>query len=132
MESKNSEDFLIHYGVKGMKWGVRKDSKASRPRKPRKESATERIRRNALARRRTLKSSDLDMLVKRLESEKRLKTLLNEDLNPGRAFVNETLRKVGPKLATAVVTGAGMYVVRGVLTKEWGLSDLAKNIPKVK
>lgn len=133
------DDVLIHHGVKGMKWGVRRsqaslDRAAGRPtaKKTRKETSTQRIRRSALERRRTLKDKDLEGLVKRLEQEKKLKTLLNEDLNPGKTYVNNIIKQVGNKVIPAVAAGSAMYVVRGILTKDWSLKDLASNIPKIK
>ena len=120
-------DPLIHYGVKGMKWGVRKNSTLSR-----KESAIRNKREDFSARRRTLTDQDLDATIKRIKSEREMKQLIEKDLHPGRAFVRETISKSGPKVATAVVSGAMMYAVRGVITKQWGMGELASNIPKIK
>lgn len=131
--------YIEHHGVKGMKWGVRKDRGSKQPRRPKKESAARRVREQALARRRTLSQKDLDSLVKRLEQEKKLKTLLNEDLNPGRTFVKNSLKTSGGKIITAVGTGIGVTAVGLILASASGdskvgkiVSDLAANIPKIK
>lgn len=135
------DDVLIHYGVKGMKWGVRRSQAQldraagrtpSRKQKPRKEVAVKKKRQQALDRRRTLKDRDLDTLVKRLEQERKLKNLLTEDLTPGKAYANKVMSQVGNRVLPAVAAGTAMYIVRGVLTKEWGLGALASNIPKIK
>lgn len=138
--SDKFDNVLIHYGMKGMKWGVRKDRNSKKAtRKTRKEIATRQARKDAYSRRRTLKQGDLDALVKRLEQEKKLKTLLNEDLNPGRTFVNNSMKTAGGKVLTAVATGVGVTLVATVLAQNWGsgavgraVSTLATNIPKIK
>lgn len=127
------DDQLNHYGVPGMKWGRRKDrSRVNGGGRTRKETNARNSRADAKSRRRSISDSDLDKLVKRLEQEKKLRTLVNEDLHPGRSFVNNTIRQSGSVVAGTVATGVATYVVRGVLTKEWGLKDLAANIPKRK
>lgn len=127
----DANEFLAHYGVKGMKWGVTRKSGGSNKRTAREEKIRAQ-RKNARTRRQTLKDKDLDQLVKRLEQEKKLKSLLDDDLSPGKSFASQITRNAGSKVLTAVAAGAGMYVVRGVLTKEWGLGELASNIPKIK
>lgn len=135
-------NYLQHYGVKGMKWGVRKDRKGK---KPKKEISTAKYRKQALARRRTLKQKDLDDLVKRLEQEKKLKNLLEEDLNPGKKFAKQVMSSTGAKVAGVVATGVAVTVIGRVLTTQWVNSDkpiakavqgfakeLHTNIPKIR
>lgn len=122
------EMVLVHAGVKGMKWGVRKDAvKLSR-----KEQSARDQRADYKNRRRTISDKSLDSMVKRLEQEKKLRSLVNEDLSPGKAFVANTIQQGGSKIAGAVAAGTAMYVVRGVLTKDWSLKELAANIPRIK
>ena len=123
-----SDDSLSHYGVPGMRWGKRKGSSGI----SRKEQASRDRRIDFAQRRRTISDRDLDGLVKRLEQEKKLRNLVDEDLNPGRTFVSKTIKSAGNKIAPAIAAGTAMYVVRGVITKNWSLSELASNIPKMK
>lgn len=130
----NGEDFLEHYGVPGMRWGRRKNASGGYTGTPRvtRDGAARTKRANALKNRRALSDKDLDQLISRLDKEKKLKTLIKEDLSPGRAATQSILKNAGTKVAGAVAAGGAMYVVRGVLTKEWGLGELASNIPKIK
>ena len=123
-----SDDSLSHYGVPGMRWGKRKGSSGI----SRKEQASRDRRIDFAQRRRTISDRDLDGLVKRLEQEKKLRNLVDEDLSPGRTFVSKTIKSAGNKIAPAIAAGTAMYVVRGVITKNWSLSELASNIPKIK
>ena len=123
-----SDDSLSHYGVPGLRWGKRKGSSGI----SRKEQASRDRRIDFAQRRRTISDRDLDGLVKRLEQEKKLRNLVDEDLSPGRTFVSKTIKSAGNKIAPAIAAGTAMYVVRGVITKNWSLSELASNIPKVK
>lgn len=123
-----SDDSLSHYGVPGMRWGKRKGSSGI----SRKEQASRDRRIDFAQRRRTISDRDLDGLVRRLEQEKKLRNLVDEDLSPGRTFVAKTIKSAGNKIAPAIAAGTAMYVVRGVITKNWSLSELASNIPKMK
>ena len=71
-------------------------------------------------------------MVSRLKKEKELRSLVNEDLRPGQSFLEKSMHSAGNKVVPVLIAGTTMYVVRGVLTKEWGLKDLASNIPKLK
>lgn len=134
---RNTDDFLEHYGVKGMRWGVRKDrgsrmGSSAEPRVTRRERKEINLRRYASARRRVLSDKDLDQFISRLEKEKKLKSLVKADLSPGKAAAQELMKNAGTKIAGTVLAGAGMYTIRGALTKNWSLTELASNIPKMK
>ena len=104
----------MHHGVKGMKWGVRRQQKkASRARK--------KDMRNASKNRRQLSDQELDARINRLKKEKQLKELTNEELNPGRAIVNSQLKKVG---TTAIVGGAA-YLAKYAITGKGSVQEAA-------
>lgn len=114
---EHSYSMLMHYGVKGMKWGVRKSkkstSKVSRAisdyRADRKK--VKQIRKTS-RNRRSLSDADLDKAIKRLEKEKKLKELTDNQVNSGRKKVTDILGSAGTKVASAALAGAGALAVR--------------------
>jgi len=136
------DNFLEHYGVKGMRWGVRRGIVKSGKERTSREDKVRAKRKDAKRRRQVLSDKDLDGLVKRLEQEKKLKSLLDEDLSPGRTVTKKLLANAGTKIAGTVLAGAGVWAVKTAL--EGGFSDinkdsvkslaggLASNIPKLK
>lgn len=135
----NIDNFLAHYGVKGMRWGVRRGIIKSGKERTNREEKVRASRKNSRTRRQTLSDKNLDQLVKRLEQEKKLKSLLDEDLSPGRAATKRVLSNVGTKIAGAALAGAGVWAVKTALdggfknksVAELG-KELASNIPKIK
>lgn len=157
--AETTDDFLEHYGVKGMKWGVKKGVVNARMARTNKEDKVRAKRKDAKRRRQVLSDKDLDGLVKRLEQEKKLKSLLDEDLAPGRTATKKILANAGTKVAGTVLAGAGVWAVKaaidgslkGALTPQFAVNaagaatkglnkaavgqvvkDLAGNIPKLK
>lgn len=141
--AEDVDNFLEHYGVKGMKWGVTRSRPSSGKKRTSREDKVRAKRKDAKRRRQTLKDKDLDQLVKRLEQEKKLKSLLDEDLAPGRTATKKLLANAGTKVAGTVLAGAGVWAVKTALEGGFGqplskdsvkslATGLASNIPKLK
>ena len=131
---------LYHYGVLGMKWGVRRSKGSSgRPtstKKTKKMTADEKRKasmRKDVKNRRTLSDADLKKKIERIKSEKQLKDLTNEEIAPGKKFVSDVLSSSGKKVATALVTGAALYGVKAAMTKKFDIKEAASYMtPKPK
>lgn len=142
--AENTDNFLEHYGVKGMRWGVRKGVVKSGKERTNREDKVRAKRKDAKRRRQVLSDKDLDGLVKRLEQEKKLKNLLDEDLSPGRTATKRLMANAGTKVAGTVLAGAGVWVIKSALegkftdmpvSKENARAlalGLANSIPKLK
>lgn len=124
-EDKESDRYLIHYGVKGMRWGVRKDraprSSFAERRQARKEASINRKREKALDRhtsarytykqRKHLTDSELRTRINRLSMEKQLKDLSRSEghsfeliaIDNGQRAARQALGKYGAKAALAAI-----------------------------
>lgn len=125
----NESDILQHYGIKGMKWGIRrteeqlarargslassKSKLTSRVDKALGRSSAERAERSRRAKVRknvrTTSDEDLRKEVNRLELEKKYKSLSDEDLKPGRTMVKKFLKSTGGRVVTSAAIGSLAY-----------------------
>lgn len=104
-------DFLAHYGVKGMRWGVRKKRTG-------KEARVIAKRKKVLEKRRTLSEDDLKKYITRLSDEKKLKDLLEQDVEPGKSMVKKLISDNGQRVVGTLATGVGLYAVKTALEKK--------------
>ena len=133
---------LYHYGVPGMRWGIRRsEAQLARAAARRADKQRKKEMRRDVKNRRLLSDEDLKRKVSRLEMEKKLRTLTDEEINRGRKAVSKALSgggKIlvdsGKQVATSAIAGAAKYGVRVKMTGEKAnLKDAADYIvPKPK
>lgn len=99
----------IPFGSK-TEWTEKKTPFGARSMTPAKQARLD--RKNALKNRRIMSTEELKERVARLETEKRLRELTQEDLYPGRKAVNEALVNIGKKVVTTAATGAALYYLK--------------------
>lgn len=139
-----SSDHLEHFGIKGMRWGIRryedrngKLTSAGKKRYSKKRRTPSQVRedqmRKDVANRHLLSDKDLDAKINRLRKENELKRLTDENLNSGRVEVANVLKNSGKNILGKVATGVGLYAIKYVLTKKFDASDFAGYVaPKPK
>jgi K+-transporting ATPase c subunit len=114
----NVEEFISHYGKKGMRWGQRKARSTNRTvfgKPPTK-----------------LTSAELDRRIKRMEMEKRYNELNKRDVSTGQRLAAEILSNSGRTVATTVLTGAAILGVRAIARKKGVSSEAINTLTKRK
>lgn len=116
---------IEHHGIKGMRWGVRKQKEpgTERPRKSKKVkplikqfrsvAKTRRAQRKAAKRVAILSNEELQARIDRLRKEKELRELTESEVAPGRKAIKDIAKSAGKSLATAAVTGGLWYLAKG-------------------
>ena len=100
------ETFLAHYGVKGMKWGVRKNGPLA-PGSDDSERATVLKTRATSEGTRVLSNNELQDLVTRMNLEQQYTRLNPQTKSVGREFAELALRAAAPLAVTAVSSHLG-------------------------
>jgi len=127
--------YLMHHGIKGMHWGIRRYQKSDGTYTPlgakRRNSSAEnsalsdRQARKAIAKQRKwnaknaslLSDNELNAQINRLQKEKQLKQLSNESLHPGKSKAAKILDRYGSQMASAAIGAVTSAVVARELSK---------------
>lgn len=125
-----NDTYLMHHGVKGMKWGVRRTpeqlGRAEKKRAKAEEKAIRKDRKKASRARRRISDKELNDRIKRLENEKKLKSLTKEDTQPGREAAKRTLKAVGRNpVVRNFAIGAGAYAIKVAITRQFDTREAA-------
>ena len=133
----DTDDFLEHYGIPGMRWGVRKSTSSGSSGTAKKRRSSDQVKKDdrkaAMTKRRTLSDKELDSRISRLEKERKLKSLTEDDISPGKTAVKNLIKNAGTKTASAVAAGAMLYAVKAAVTKSFNIQDAVGYItPKPK
>lgn len=153
--ASSRSDELYHWGIKGMKWGVRRfqykdgtltpagrkryseDGGGESSQKQTQSSSPAKTRRQSIS---DLSDDELRTIVNRKQSERQLRDLLDAEeryYNPpeaqntqqqGQSMVSKVLRNAGEQALTTMTKGAMLYAGSTFVKKALGNPDLAKAI----
>lgn len=134
--------YLYHHGVKGMKWGRRKQRVSSSSRKrvglissiKKKQAAKKkeklakkreaaRLEKNKAADKRSIKSmtdAELNKYVLRLQKEKQARDLKYDSLSTGRKIVQKAAQDSATRILTTASYQVGMHLVGKSVNKAFG------------
>lgn len=125
-----NENELLHYGILGMKWGVRRTPEQLRRARGELKSDSDKGSKNSTNNSSSIRSrklssfsdEELKKVVQRLQLEEQYKKLNPEKVSMGKRFVNKMLKDVLVPAATEV----GKNMVKDIL------NDAAKSLTKKK
>ena len=131
MEVKRINNELYHHGVKGQRWGIRRYQNADGSLTDAGKNKYAKTERKAkLKNRRSLSTEELRERIQRMKLEKEFRQLSEDDLRPGKRFASQALEKIGQSVLTSVITGATLYGIHGLITKEWNPKTAAEYIAR--
>lgn len=100
---------LVHYGIKGMRWGVRRsEAQLERARGKKEEPHEDYTKAHAKKSVKEMSDSELRSRINRLQMEQQYSKLSSEGVSRGKLSVNKIL-KAGTTVAAATTTAITLY-----------------------
>ena len=113
---EEAEAFLLHYGVKGQKWGVR-----------RKRSGSD----DVLGPTKNLSNDELRRVIDRMRLEQQYSEMVkNPKKEAGKKYANKLVQDSGNRLVGALVGTVTTIAVTAALGKHVARSEAAKEVAK--
>lgn len=124
---------LRHTGVIGMKWGIRRyqneDGTLTEEGKRRKRHAEKRAKQKSDSRNvGSLTTVEIQEKIQRLQLEKQLRELTDEQIYPGKVYAERILKDVGTRVLSTVLVGAAMYGAKAIASKSFDRKELGNAI----
>ena len=125
------DNFLEHFGVKGMRWGIRRRSSSSEQgadsaRNPATPKVTIKSNRGGLTRygekAKRLSDEELNTRIKRLETERKYKQLNSKYVSTGRKHINEVLTSIGKDTVKKVGTSTATFLLKRTINNRFRLN----------
>ena len=101
--------YLYHHGVKGMKWGVRKDRSTASGSMRRKKAIKRIVKASQKTQKKRLSQmsdAELKKKIERLELQKKYKSLKKDNQTKGRQMISEIAEKSVKNIGTQALTFA--------------------------
>ena len=129
MNNLISEDYLMHYGIKGMKWGVRRfqnydGTRIKKAGSAAKKYASKKVynsERSAYKRSKSMSDEQLRAANKRYQLEQQYRQNVRTDVRDSRSYVGKQLNKSGGILVSAAIGaaagGAGAMIGKRILNE---------------
>ena len=123
------DNVMQHHGIKGQKWGVRRFQNADGSLTTAgKQRASEAKKRTDSKNRGTLTNAQLKAKIERLQMEKQLRELTNQEVNSGKVYAQKILKDVGSRVLTTVATGAVLYAGKAAVSGTFDTKEFANAI----
>ena len=109
-----SSNELIHHGIRGMRWGIRryqnKDGSLTPAGEKRKSESLHEdyIKAHTRKSRKSMSDAELRSRINRLEMERKYTQLSTERINKGKAYVNKSIKTLGT-VAALTTTAINVY-----------------------
>jgi hypothetical protein len=128
--SMDEGDFLEHYGIKGMRWGVRRSEAQLRKARAELDKAVKDYQKSPKRKKNIKKLSDAELneRIKRLENERKLGDLQKSE---GEKMAADVLKGIGSKTLKTVGTGVAVYAGKQIVNQLLG-EKAASFVPKPK
>lgn len=101
-------DELFHYGILGMKWGVRRTEAQLARARNKGEVSEDYAKAHSKKSVKSMSDSELRSRLNRIQMEQQYAKVLESDVGAGRRFVNKAI-KAGTTVATLTTTALTIY-----------------------